>query len=91
MLTLGTDNGSAFCGRAFKAILGGLGIAHRRGGYRDPESQAFIDHNHPTELHCQGTSLGTTGFDVVGRGGGCESRFRVAWLNTRKKNKCEVT
>ena len=29
--------------RAFKAILSGLGIAHRRGGYRDPESQAFIE------------------------------------------------
>jgi putative transposase len=42
-LTLGTDNGSAFTARAFKAILSGLGIAHRRGGYRDPESQAFIE------------------------------------------------
>src|SRR5215207_5089857 len=29
-LTLGTDNGSAFTARAFKAILAGLGIAHRR-------------------------------------------------------------
>jgi putative transposase len=43
MLTLGTDNGSAFTARAFKAALSGLGIAHRRGGYRDPESQAFIE------------------------------------------------
>src|SRR5829696_1764023 len=43
MLTLGTDNGSAFTARAFKAVLAGLGIAHRRGGYRDPESQAFIE------------------------------------------------
>jgi putative transposase len=43
MLTLGTDNGSAFTARAFKAVLSGLGIAHRRGGYRDPESQAFIE------------------------------------------------
>jgi putative transposase len=42
-LTLGTDNGSAFTARAFKAILVALGIAHRRGGYRDPESQAFIE------------------------------------------------
>jgi putative transposase len=42
-LTLATDNGSAFTARAFKAVLGGLGIAHRRGGYRDPESQAFIE------------------------------------------------
>src|SRR5437762_7872023 len=43
MLTLGTDNGSAFTARAFKLVLSGLGIAHRRGGYRDPESQAFIE------------------------------------------------
>jgi putative transposase len=32
-LTLGTDNGSAFTARAFKAVLAALGIAHRRGGY----------------------------------------------------------
>src|SRR5215210_9246854 len=37
------DNGSAFTARAFKAILVALGITHRRGGYRDPESQAFIE------------------------------------------------
>jgi len=43
MLTLGTDNGSAFTARAFKALLSRLGITHRRGGYRDPESQAFIE------------------------------------------------
>jgi putative transposase len=43
MLTLGTDNGSAFTARAFKLVLSGLGITHRRGGYRDPESQAFIE------------------------------------------------
>jgi putative transposase len=42
-LTLGTDNGSVFTARAFKALLARLGIAHRRGGYRDPESQAFIE------------------------------------------------
>jgi putative transposase len=42
-LTLGTDNGSAFTARAFKTVLAGLGVAHRRGGYRDPESQAFIE------------------------------------------------
>jgi putative transposase len=42
-LTLGTDNGSAFTARAFKAVLSDLGVAHRRGGYRDPESQAFIE------------------------------------------------
>jgi putative transposase len=43
MLTLGTDNGSAFTARRFKQVLSALGIAHRRGGYRDPESQAFIE------------------------------------------------
>src|SRR5215207_4079788 len=42
-LTLGTDNGSAFTARAFKTVLSDLAIAHRRGGYRDPESQAFIE------------------------------------------------
>ena len=42
-LTLGTDNGSAFTARKTKALLSALGIAHRRGGYRDPESQAFIE------------------------------------------------
>ena len=43
MLTLGTDNGSAFVARATRRVLSGLGVAHRRGGYRDPESQAFIE------------------------------------------------
>jgi putative transposase len=42
-LTLGSDNGTAFTSRAFRARLSELGIAHRRGGYRDPESQAFIE------------------------------------------------
>ena len=42
-LTLGTDNGSAFTARRFRGPLQALGIAHRRGGYRDPESQAFIE------------------------------------------------
>jgi putative transposase len=42
-LTLGTDNGSAFTARATLTRLRELGIAHRRGGYRDPESQAFIE------------------------------------------------
>ena len=42
-LTLGTDNGSAFVARATRAVLSGLGVRHRRGGYRDPESQAFIE------------------------------------------------
>jgi putative transposase len=43
MLTLGTDNGSAFTARATRLVISGLGVAHRRGGYRDPESQAFIE------------------------------------------------
>jgi putative transposase len=42
-LVLGSDNGSAFTARRFKATLTELGIRHRRGGYRDPESQAFIE------------------------------------------------
>jgi len=42
-LTLGTDNGSAFTSRRFKTTLTELGVTHRRGGYRDPESQAFIE------------------------------------------------
>ncbi len=42
-LTLGSDNGSAFTARKFKEKLAELGIRHRRGGYRDPESQAFIE------------------------------------------------
>ena len=42
-LTLGSDNGSAFTARRFRQALSGLGIPHRRGGYRDPESQAFIE------------------------------------------------
>ena len=43
MLTLGTDNGSAYTARRFRQVLSGLGVVHRRGGYRDPESQAFIE------------------------------------------------
>lgn len=42
-LTLGTDNGSAFTSRAFRQRLLAGGVRHRRGGYRDPESQAFIE------------------------------------------------
>jgi len=42
-LTLGTDNGSAFTARATRLVISGLGVAHRRGSYRDPESQAFIE------------------------------------------------
>lgn len=42
-LTLGTDNGPAFTATAFIDHLRELGISHRRGGYRDPESQAFIE------------------------------------------------
>jgi putative transposase len=42
-LTLGTDNGSAFTARTTRSVMSGLGVAHRRGGYRDPESQAFIE------------------------------------------------
>jgi len=43
VLTLGTDNGSQFTSREFRKHLSARGITHRRGGYRDPESQAFIE------------------------------------------------
>jgi putative transposase len=42
-LVLGSDNGSAFTARRFRETLTRLEIRHRRGGYRDPESQAFIE------------------------------------------------
>jgi putative transposase len=42
-LTLGSDNGTAFTSRTFRARLAEHAITHRRGGYRDPESQAFIE------------------------------------------------
>ncbi len=42
-LTLGTDNGTAYTSRLFRAGLNAQGITHRRDGYRDPESQAFIE------------------------------------------------
>lgn len=42
-LTLGTDNGTQFTSRGFRRHICDHGIAHRRGGYRDPESQAFIE------------------------------------------------
>src|SRR5438128_10084205 len=40
-LVLGSDNGSAFTARRFKTSLADLGLKHRRGRHRDPESQAF--------------------------------------------------
>jgi putative transposase len=43
VLTLGSDNGSQFTSRDFRKHLSARGITHRRGGYRDPESQAFIE------------------------------------------------
>ena len=42
MLTLGPDNGSQFTSQHFGKHLSDRGITHRRGGYRDPQSQAFI-------------------------------------------------
>jgi putative transposase len=42
-LVLGTDNGSAYTARRTGMVLSGLGIAHRRGGYRDPEPRPFIE------------------------------------------------
>ncbi len=43
MLTIGSDNGTQFTSRPFRQHLTDRGIVHRRGGYRDPESQAFIE------------------------------------------------
>lgn len=43
VLTLGTDNGTQFTSRDFRKHLSARGVTHRRGGYRDPESQAFIE------------------------------------------------
>jgi len=37
------DNGSAFTARSTRLAIRALGVTHRRGGYRDPESQAFIE------------------------------------------------
>ena len=34
---------AAYTSRSFRARLAEQGVAHRRGGYRDPESQAFIE------------------------------------------------
>ncbi len=52
-LTLGTDNGSAFTARTTRLVMSGLRIAHRRGGYRDPESQTFIESwFHYLKEHC---------------------------------------
>jgi putative transposase len=42
-LTLGTDNATAFTSRRFRARVLEHGVTHRRGGYRDPASQAFIE------------------------------------------------
>ena len=42
-LVLGSDNGAAFTARRFRQRLAELDVRHRRGGYRDPESQAFIE------------------------------------------------
>jgi putative transposase len=40
---LGTDSGSQFTSRDLRKHLSARGVSHRRGGYRDPESQAFIE------------------------------------------------
>lgn len=42
-LTIGSDNGSQFTSRDFRKHLSDRGVTHRRGGYRDPQSQAFIE------------------------------------------------
>jgi TrkA domain protein len=40
---LGSDNGSQSTSRDFRRHRSARGISHRRGGYRDPESQALIE------------------------------------------------
>ena len=40
---IGTDNARQFTARDFRKHLSARGVTHRRGGYRDPESQAFIE------------------------------------------------
>jgi putative transposase len=42
-LTRGADNGSAFTASATRIVPKALGVAHRRGGFRDHESHAFIE------------------------------------------------
>lgn len=42
-LTLGTDNGMQATSRDSRKHLSARGLTHRRGGCRDPESQAFIE------------------------------------------------
>lgn len=42
-LTLGSDNASQFTSRDLRRHLSARGVTHRRGAYRDPESQAFIE------------------------------------------------
>lgn len=43
MLTLGTDNGSQLTSQDFRNHLSARGVTHHRGGYREPESPAFIE------------------------------------------------
>ena len=43
MTTIRNSFGSQFTSRDFRRHLSARGITHRRGGYRDPESQAFIE------------------------------------------------
>ena len=38
-----SNNGSAFTARSTRLAMSALGVTHRRGGYRDPASQAFIE------------------------------------------------
>jgi transposase InsO family protein len=50
-LTLGTNNGSQFTSRDFRRRLSARGVTHRRGGDRDPESQASgLGYPTPTEV-----------------------------------------
>ena len=76
-LTLGTDNGSAFTARTFKAVLGDLGIAHRRGGYRDPEAaQDELEGSRGERGAVVGPERKPRGPDRSGRGGVLDERDR---------------
>jgi putative transposase len=59
MLTLGTDNGSAFVARATRLVLSGLGVAHRRGGYRDPRAKRSSSHGSATPRNAASGATGS--------------------------------
>jgi putative transposase len=71
-LTLGSDNGTAFTSRAFRARLAELGIVHRRGGYRPREAPEH-------RVRLRAASLG----DVAQEPAAHVPRDRQRWVNLR--------